>query len=72
MRKTSNVERLGYLVGVLIAVLGFMAIGAWIFKFLWNEVAPLFWAEAPIFTFWHAFAVIGLIIFIRNLIFGVK
>jgi hypothetical protein len=30
---------------------------AWVFQWLWNELVPLFWATAPILTFWQSLGV---------------
>ena len=37
---------------ILLVILG--ALGGLIFMLLWNWLIPLFWANAPILTFWEA------------------
>lgn len=55
---------------IFLGVIAFFLIGpaitAALFMLLWNWVAPMFWAAAPIINFWVAFGVIALL----NLIFG--
>lgn len=45
----------------LIIVLLCLSVVPFIFMLLWNEIVPLFWATAPILTFWQAVGVIILI-----------
>jgi hypothetical protein len=33
------------------------ALGGWVFMLLWNWLMPLFWANAPVLTFWQAWGV---------------
>ena len=42
---------------ILIVCILFGALGGFIFMLLWNWLAPLFWATAPILTFWQAWGV---------------
>jgi len=49
---------------ILCVLLG--AFGGWIFMMLWNWLAPLFWASAPILTFWQAWGVMILLSWIGS------
>ena len=40
---------------VIIVVLSFLE--AWVVQLLWNWLGPIFWAAAPILTYWQAFGV---------------
>ena len=40
---------------VIFVVLCFLE--AWVVHLLWNWLAPIFWAAAPILTYWQAFGV---------------
>jgi len=46
-------------VGLLFVLLlaGFSAIGGFIFQLLFNYIAPIFWKEAPVLTFYQAWAI---------------
>jgi hypothetical protein len=50
----------GCFITLLICIL-FGAFGGWVFMMLWNWLAPLFWTNAPILTFWEAWGVMILI-----------
>ena len=49
---------------ILCIILG--AFGGLIFMLLWNWIVPLFWASAPILTFWQAWGVCILLSIIGN------
>lgn len=51
---------------VLVLAIGLGALEGLIFMFLWNWLAPMFWAAAPIFTFWQAWGVCILLNLIGN------
>jgi len=42
---------------VIIIVALFSFLEAWVVQLLWNWLAPIFWAAAPILTYWQAFGV---------------
>jgi hypothetical protein len=48
------------------------ALSGWIFMLLWNWLAPLFWSNAPILTFWQAWGVCIILSWIGSLIRGSK
>ena len=48
----SNISTSGCIV-VILVVLSFLE--AWVVQLLWNWLAPIFWATAPILTYWQAF-----------------
>ena len=52
---------------VFIIVLAFSAFEAWIIMLLWNWIAPLFWAGAPILNFWQTWGILFLINLIVNM-----
>lgn len=52
---------------IIILCVIFGAFSGWIFMLLWNWLAPLFWASAPILTFWQAWGVCILISWISSL-----
>lgn len=64
MRKSTSTMLI--FLGVIAFFLVGPAITAALFMLLWNWLAPMFWAAAPIINFWVAFGVIVLL----NLIFG--
>ena len=50
----SNISTSGCIVVIVIlVVLSFLE--AWVVQLLWNWLAPIFWATAPILTYWQAF-----------------
>ena len=50
----SNISTSGCIVVIVILViLSFLE--AWVVQLLWNWLAPIFWATAPILTYWQAF-----------------
>lgn len=51
---------------ILILCIIFGAIGGLVFMLLWNWLAPLFWHNAPLLTFWQAWGVTVLISWISN------
>ena len=52
----SNISTSGCIViMVILVILSFLE--AWIVQLLWNWLAPIFWATAPILTYWQAFGV---------------
>ena len=52
----SNISISGcIIIMVILVVLSFLE--AWIVQLLWNWLAPIFWATAPILTYWQAFGV---------------
>ena len=52
----SNISTSGCIVIIIIlVVLSFLE--AWVVQLLWNWLAPIFWATAPILTYWQAFGV---------------
>lgn len=52
---------------LLITVLLISAAGAFIIMLLWNWLAPLFWANAPILGFWETWGILFLINLIVNM-----
>lgn len=50
----------------LFIIIGIGAICGYVFMFLWNWLAPLFWVSAPILSFWQAWGCMILL----NLIFS--
>lgn len=46
---------------------GFSAIGGFIFQLLFNYIAPIFWKEAPVLTFYQAWAISFAIAFVSGL-----
>ena len=44
------------MVGIIL--IGFDFLLGWLFMLLWNWLAPLFWGDVPILTYWQAFGVI--------------
>lgn len=61
---------ISFFCGVLLVSFLVSLLGAFFFKFLWNYAMPIVWSGAPILTFWQAFGIMYLILFIRNLIGG--
>ena len=52
----NNISTSGCIVVIVIlVVLSFLE--AWVVQLLWNWLAPIFWAAAPILTYWQAFGV---------------
>ena len=52
----NNISTSGCIVVIVIlVVLSFLE--AWVVQLLWNWLAPIFWATAPILTYWQAFGV---------------
>ena len=64
MRK--SVSTVLIFLGVIAFFLVGPAITAALFMLLWNWVAPMFWAAAPIINFWAAWGVIILL----SMVFG--
>ena len=58
-RKIDNQEgqAIGWCLIILIFVAGGIFLPPLLIKYLWNWLAPLFWSEAPILTYWQAFGV---------------
>jgi len=52
---------------ILLICILFGAFGGFIFMILWNWLAPLFWTNAPILTFWEACGVMILVSLISSL-----
>ena len=50
---------------IVIVLLSFLE--AWVLMLLWNWIAPIFWATAPILTFWQAYGAMVLIQIIAGL-----
>ena len=50
---------------IVIVLLSFLE--AWVLMLLWNWIAPIFWAAAPILTFWQAYGAMVLIQIIAGL-----
>lgn len=53
---------------ILCIILG--ALGGLIFMALWNWLVPIFWASAPILTFWQAWGCMILLSIIGNFFKG--
>ena len=51
---------------IFLIVLACSFLGGWILMLLWNWLAPLFWASAPILTFWQAWGVSLILSLIGN------
>lgn len=52
----SNISTSGCIVVmVILVILSFLE--AWVVQLLWNWLASIFWATAPILTYWQAFGV---------------
>lgn len=51
-----------------IFVIAFSFLEAWVIMLLWNWLAPLFWAAAPILTYWQTYGVMVLIQLIAGLL----
>ena len=49
---------------VILAVLSFLE--AWVVQLLWNWIAPIFWTNAPILTYWQSFGCCILLSFIGS------
>lgn len=52
------------IIGCLLILLGYLGLCifiAWIAMLLWNWLAPVFWANAPILNIWQAWGAIILI-----------
>ena len=43
-----------------------------LFMLLWNWIVPIFWATAPILTFWESLGIIVLVTLISKLIMSGK
>lgn len=41
----------------LLLIIGGILLGVWILQLLWNWLVPLFWAAAPILTYWQSFGI---------------
>ena len=52
----SNISTSGCIVVIVILVV-LCFLEAWVVQLLWNWLAPIFWAAAPILTYWQAFGV---------------
>ena len=46
-----------------------MCVTPLLFMLLWNWIVPIFWASAPILTFWQSFGLVLLLSLISKLIF---
>ena len=40
---------------VLFIIIAVIFVQAWIVQLLWNWLVPMFWANAPILTYWQSF-----------------
>ena len=56
--KTTTAENLGAIFGLLFVVVAFGALKAWIISLLFNWIAPYFWKDAPLLSFWMAWGAI--------------
>lgn len=54
-------------IGSLLLIALMAIFEGWIASLLWNWIAPIFWANAPVITIWQA---IG-ILFLLNIVFSV-
>ena len=64
-----------FVIGCLIAlmiIVGLAAFEGWIVSLLWNWLAPIFWANAPVLGVWQAFGILFLINLIGRVFFGSK
>ena len=52
----NNISTSGCIVVIVILVV-LCFLEAWVVQLLWNWLAPIFWATAPILTYWQAFGV---------------
>ena len=52
------------IVAIILILLSFLE--AWVVQLLWNWIAPIFWAAAPILTYWQAFGCCVLLSFIGS------
>lgn len=59
----------GGCLGILFLSICISAISAWIAMLLWNWLIPLFWAGAPILTFWQSWGIMFLLTLIGNRLF---
>ena len=64
MRRNKSVWFL--ILSIIFALLIGPAITAALFMLLWNWLAPMFWAAAPIINFWAAWGIIVLL----SMVFG--
>lgn len=64
--KDSSFTWAACLIALVIAV-AVGALGAFVVMYLWNWLAPLFWAGAPILGFWQTWGVLILISIIASL-----
>lgn len=56
-----NVKKvLAFIIALIIAI-GLYALITWGVQSLWNWIAPLFWNNAPILTFWQTLGVMLLV-----------
>lgn len=60
-------ESLGSCFFALIVIVLLSFLEAWVLMLLWNWIAPIFWATAPILTFWQAYGTMVLIQIIAGL-----
>ena len=60
-------ESLGSCFFALIVIVLLSFLEAWVLMLLWNWIAPIFWAAAPILTFWQAYGAMVLIQIIAGL-----
>lgn len=60
-------EGLGSCFFALIVIVLLSFLEAWVLMLLWNWIAPIFWAAAPILTFWQAYGAMVLIQIIAGL-----
>ena len=52
--------------------LAIMLFNAWILELLWNWLAPIFWSNAPVLSFWQTFGILFLMQIIANMFRSTK
>jgi len=55
--------------GVIFLIVACVAVEIFVLQWLWNWLVPLFWASAPILTFWQAFGILALLNIIGGVLF---
>lgn len=51
---------------LLMFIISMFMLSSWAFMVLWNYVAPLFWVDAPILSYFQSCCVVGLLSFIGS------
>jgi hypothetical protein len=51
----------GMILVIIAIIIGLFMVCPYVFMLLWNWLVPLFWAAAPILTFWQSVGIIILL-----------